>query len=251
MYKFITKAQARRLTGLNYLASVSYSVKHQKSMKYGELTLSLYLAPAKSSGYEVCPGRTAECTRLCLNESGMNSMVQDVKGDVINDSRITKTRLFFEQRDFFMDWLIFEIKSAQAKARRMTYKFSIRLNNTSDISPEDFIRNGQNILQMFPDVQFYEYTKVASRVDLMKIYKNYDVTFSYTGYNLSKCQEMLLNKIRVAVVFKNVPEEWQGYPVVDGDKYDMRYKDAKAVIVGLKYKRVREKLTPDIKFVVQ
>jgi len=251
MYKFITKAQARRLTGLNYLASVSRTVKHKKSKKYGELTLSLYLAPAKSSGYEVCPGRTAECTRLCLNESGMNSMVQDVKGDVINDSRITKTRLFFEQRDFFMDWLIFEIKSAQAKARRMTYKFSIRLNNTSDISPEDFIRNGQNILQMFPDVQFYEYTKVASRVDLMKIYKNYDVTFSYTGYNLSKCQEMLLNKIRVAVVFKNVPEEWQGYPVVDGDKYDMRYKDAKAVIVGLKYKRVREKLTPDIKFVVQ
>jgi hypothetical protein len=251
MYKFTTKAAARRLTGVNYLASVSRTVKHKKSKKYGELTLSLYLAPARSSGYEVCPGRTAECTKLCLNESGMNTMTQNGKGDVINDSRITKTRLFFEHKDFFMDWLIYEIKAAQRKAIRMTYKFSIRLNNTSDISPEDFTRNGQNILEMFPDITFYDYTKVATRIDLMKIHKNYDVTFSYTGYNLTKCQEMLLNKIRVAVVFKNVPEVWKGYPVVDGDKYDMRYKDDQAVIIGLKYKRVRTKLTSNIKFVVQ
>ena len=60
-----------------------------------------------------------------------------------------------------------------------------------------------------------------------------------------------MNKIRVAVVFKNVPEEWEGYPVVDGDAYDMRYKDDTAVVVGLKYKRVRNKLTNNIKFVVQ
>jgi len=31
----------------------------------------------------------------------------------------------------------------------------------------------------------------------------------------------------------------------------MRYKDAKAVIVGLKYKINRNRLTPNIKFVVQ
>jgi len=55
----------------------------------------LYLAPAKSSGYEVCPGRTKDCTKLCLNESGMNTMTQKGKGDVINDSRVKKTKLFF------------------------------------------------------------------------------------------------------------------------------------------------------------
>jgi len=104
---------------------------------------------------------------------------------------------------------------------------------------------------MFPEVQFYEYTKVASRVELMKVYNNYDVTFSYTGYNLTECQLMLLNKIRVAVVFKNVPENFMGYPVVEGDSYDMRFKDDQAVIIGLKYKRVRTKLTSNIKFVIQ
>jgi len=251
MNQFTTKAAAVRITGLTYLSSTSMTVKHKKSMKYGELTLSLYLAPAKSSGYEVCPGRTAECTKLCLNESGMNSMVRNDRGDMINRSRITKTKLFFEHKDFFMDWLIRDIKAAQLKATRMTYKLSIRLNNTSDISPLDFTRNGLNILEIFPNVQFYEYTKVADRVDIMKTYKNYDVTYSYTGYNLTKCQEMLMNNVRVAVVFKNVPEVWQGYPVIDGDKYDMRYKDDKAVIVGLKYKRVRVKLNSNIKFVIQ
>ena len=251
MLQFTSKAQATRDTGVTYISSVSYSVKHQKSLKYGELTLSLYLAPAKMSGYEVCPGRTAECTRLCLNQSGKNMGVQKERGDFINQSRITKTRLFFEERDFFMDWLISEIDAAKRKAVRMTHKLSIRLNNTSDISPELFVRNGKNILEMYPDIQFYEYTKVPSRVKLMERYPNYDVTFSYTGHNWETCKQMLENDTRVAVVFKKVPEVWEGYKVIDGDEYDMRYKDDKKVIVGLKYKINRNKLTPETKFVVQ
>jgi hypothetical protein len=249
--EFTTLAAAKRLTGLTYLGATNKSVKHLKAVKYGELTYALYLAPANSSGYEVCPGRTKECTKFCLNESGMNTMAQDVRGEHINDSRITKTRLFFEHREFFMKWLSYEIKAAQRKAIRMTYKFSVRINNTSDISPLDFVLDGKNILEIFPSVNFYEYTKVADRIELMKQYKNYDVTFSYTGFNLTKCQEMLLNKIRVAVVFKIVPETFWGYPVIDGDINDLRYRDNKGVIVGLLYKRVRVKLTNNIKFVIQ
>jgi hypothetical protein len=250
MYEFTTLAAAKRLTGLSYLGATNKSVKHRKAKKYGALTYSLYLAPANSSGYEVCPGRTKECTMFCLNESGMNTMIQNIGGEHINDSRITKTRLFFEQREFFMRWLIYEIKAAQRKADRMTYEFSVRINNTSDINPENFQLNDINVLQMFPEVTFYDYTKVPARIDLMKIYSNYDVTFSYTGYNLTACEEMLLNKIRVAVVFKNIPENFMGYPVIDGDLNDLRYRN-EAVIVGLLYKRVRKKLTSNIKFVIQ
>ena len=180
----------------------------------------------------------------------MNTMVRNDKGDVINDSRITKTKLFFEHREFFMKWLIYEIKAAQRKAIRMTYAFSIRINNTSDINPEDFQLDGKNILEIFNEVQFYDYTKVKERIDLMTKYNNYDVTYSYTGYNLTECQKMLLNKIKVAVVFKLIPENFMGYKVIDGDKYDMRYRD-EAVVIGLKYKRVRTKLNTNFKFVVQ
>jgi hypothetical protein len=251
MYKFTTLAAARRLTGLSYLGGTTKSVKHRKAGKFGELTYSLYLAPAKTSGYEVCPGRTKECTMFCLNESGMNTMVRNDKGDVINDSRITKTKLFFEHREFFMEWLSYEIKAAQRKAIRMTYAVSVRLNNTSDISPEDFILDGKNLLEIFPSTNFYDYSKVKGRIELMKQYPNYNVTYSYTGYNLTECQKMLLNKINVAVVFKMVPENFMGYRVIDGDKNDLRYRDLKGVIVGLSYKRTRKKLTSDIKFVIQ
>ena len=251
MKEYHNLTQARRVTGLSYLGSISMTTKHKKSIKYGELTYSLYLAPAKMSGYEVCPGRTAECSKLCLNESGMNTMTQNTKGDVINDSRITKTRLFFEDREFFMKMMIAEIRSGITRARKLGYDFSVRLNNTSDISPLDFCLDGMNILEIFPQTNFYDYSKVKSRSEIMKQYSNYNLTYSYTGYNLTECQEMLLNKIKVAVVFKLVPTTFMGYPVIDGDAYDMRYRDNITAIVGLKYKRVRQKLTPDVKFVVQ
>jgi hypothetical protein len=251
MTQFTSKAQAKKLTGLSYLGSISETVKHKKSIKYGELTYSLYLAPAKTSGYEVCSGRTAECSLLCLNESGMNTMTQKVKGNVINDSRITKTRLFFEDKELFMGWLIAEIRSGITRAKDLGYFFSVRLNNTSDINPEDFKLNDKNIMEMFPDIMFYDYTKVAERVILLNIYNNYDLTYSYTGYNWDVCKGMLNSGIRVAVVFKKIPTTFMGYDVIDGDAYDMRYHDNWPTIVGLKYKRVRNKLNPNFKFVVQ
>jgi hypothetical protein len=204
------------------------------------------------SGYEVCPKRNEECTSLCLNESGMNRI--DVKKNRINESRIKKTKLFFEEREFFVNWLIDEISIAKRKSEIVGYKFSVRLNNTSDISPELFYTmidgKKKNILEIFPDVQFYDYTKVYNRIKLTKKYPNYDLTFSFSGYNFDECIESLNNDVRVAVVFKKVPEKFWGYEVIDGDKYDMRYKDGKNVIVGLKFKTVRNKIKENYKFVV-
>ena len=255
MLKFTTKAQARKDSGVSYLGSVNMTTKHKKGFTYHELNYSLYLSPADSSGYEVCPGRTAECTRLCLNESGLNTMAQKVKGNVINNARIKKTRLFVEEREFFVRWLIEEIKSAKAKATRMGYGFSVRINNTSDIDPtrlfivENDVRI--NILEIFSDVQFYDYTKVKGRVVLTKKYSNYNLTFSYTGYNWNYCEEMLKNNINVAVVFKKIPQKFLGWSVIDGDLFDGRFNDEKNVIVGLKFKRVRNKLESTDKFVIQ
>jgi hypothetical protein len=232
---------------------VNNSSKHEKAYKYQEMVYTIYLAPAKSSGYEVCPGRTKECTTACLSQSGRNIM--DQGREIINGSRIKKTRLFFENRQFLVSWIIDEIKSAKAKAARDGYRFSVRLNNTSDISPEEFyiIQDGTkiNLLEYFPDVQFYDYTKVPERVQLLLKYDNYDLTFSYTGRNWDICQQMINQGIRVAAVFNKVPEEYIGLPVIDGDKYDMRYLDPQKCIVGLKYKKVRTKLETNNIFVIQ
>lgn len=245
--------QAKKETGLSYLGLVNNSTKHVKAFKYNEMVYTIYLAPGNSSGYEVCPGRTSECTSLCLNSSGRNKM--DIKKEMINASRIKKVRLFFEEKNYFMKWLIDDIKKSYNKAMEQGFYFSVRLNNTSDISPEDFyiIDNGvkQNILEIFPHIQFYDYTKVFDRESLTKKYSNYDLTYSFTGRNWSECLDLLNKGERITVVFNKVPETYLGFEVVDGDKYDMRYRDPKGVIIGLKFKKVRNKLTNDNKFVIQ
>lgn len=242
------KAQAKRTTKLSYLGGVATSSKIAKGLKYNEMTYILYLAPAKMSGYEVCPMRSAECTAACLNESGHNRI--DIHENTINKARITKTKLFFEQREFFMRWLQDEIAAAKKKAEAAGMTFSVRLNGTSDLSPEQFHLNGKNILELFPDVQFYDYTKVYKRIQLTKKYSNYDITYSYSGTNSVECMDALLQDVRIAVVFEELPETFWGFPVIDGDAYDMRYLD-ETVIVGLKYKKVRTKLDQEkSKFVI-
>lgn len=240
MVQYKNKAQAKRMTGLSYLGGINTSSKIKKGLKYDEMTYILYLAPALLSGYNVCPMSTKECIRLCLNESGHNRI--DIHENTINKARITKTKLFFENRPFFMAWLIDEIRSAQSKAAAAGMNFSVRLNGTSDLSPEQFNLDGKNILELFPEVQFYDYTKVHRRIQLTQKYSNYDITFSYSGENMLQCQDALLQNVRVAVVFEEVPSEFWGRVVVDGDAYDMRYQDDGGVIIGLKYKKVRNNL---------
>lgn len=236
------KSQASRVTGISYLGSVNLSAKHLKAYDYDEMTYALYLAPADRSGYEVCPLRTKECTIACLNESGLNKI--DVKSNKINNSRIKKTKLFFENRRFFMEWMIDEIQDAKEKASCKGMKFSVRLNNTSDVSPERFVLEDKNILQIFPDDQFYDYSKIYKRIELSKKYDNYDLTFSYSGENKQDCLKALtVDNTRVAAVFKDkLPEKFWGFDVVNGDEYDMRYYDPKNVVVGLKFKEVRTKI---------
>ena len=233
---FKNVSQAKKLTGLSYLGSVNSSSKIAKGLKYNESTYILYLAPAKLSGYEVCPMRTDECTAACLNESGRNKI--DIHKNQINKARIKKTKLFFEDREFFMGWLIYEIGKEKANAERKGMRFSVRLNGTSDLDPTTFKLDNKNILEWFPDVNFYDYTKISKRFRLLEKYPNYDLTYSFSGYNMMDCITLLKEgKGRVAMVFegKQLPTKWSGYNVIDGDAYDMRYLDEENVIVGLKF----------------
>lgn len=236
-------SEAKKLTGLSYLGKVNNGAKHHKAFKYGELVYTIYLAPANMSGYEVCPGRTPECTALCLNESGHNRGNYVNNLNFINDSRIKKTQLFFENHDLFCRWVVRDIEAGIAKAKKEGKRFSVRINNTSDISPElIYIKeNGvkKNILELFPEVQFFDYTKVLGRLKLMNKYDNYDLTYSYNGSNMETCKALLKSGVKVAMVFEKVPTEFDGFKVINGDLYDMRYKDEPGVIVGLKFKKVR------------
>jgi len=73
--------------------------KTTKGEKLGVLTGILYLAPAKISGYEVCPRRSEGCTKACLYTAGMGAF------STVQEARINKTKLFFEKREEFMSQL--------------------------------------------------------------------------------------------------------------------------------------------------
>jgi hypothetical protein len=232
--------KAIKQLGIGYLGSYSKSAKMVYSENAGTLTYCLYLAPANMSGYEVCPC-SEFCRKFCLNGSGRNKgdiIEKGPEGSRINNSRIKKTKLFFENKDLFMQLMIAEINRSRNYARKRGLNFAVRINGTSDISPEDFIYNGKNILEIYPDIQFYDYTKVYSRIGLLDKYPNYDLTYSYNGHNWGCCENFLERGGKVAVVFENqdmLPMKFKGYNVWDANGYDMRFMDPKGWIMGLHY----------------
>jgi len=243
--EFTTIANAKRQTGLSYLGGVNLSAKMLHSKKEShQYTYLIYLAPANTSGYNVCPFSTPECRRGCLATSGHAGMELTAGRSTIQNSRIKKTRLFMEEQYFFMEWMIAEIRVAQAKAKKDGYYFSVRLNGTSDIDWAKVLHNGKNIFATFPDVQFYDYTKQASKFYSLPV--NYHLTYSYTGRNWEQSKALLDAGHNVAVVFnvKNeslLPKTWKGYPVINGDLTDYRIADAKGIVVGLKFKHISDK----------
>lgn len=242
MIKRIPLSQGLKQIGVSYIGSTSQSVKLRLSADNGTLTYCIYLAPSIMSGYNVCP-MSVHCRDFCLNGSGQNKAEEFARGvehSRINLSRIRKTKAFFENRQLFMDVVIREIGRYHRRADRLGMNFAIRLNGTSDLSPLMFYDEvtGKNILELFPDIQFYDYTKVFARTNLMQRFSNYDLTFSYDGHNWDAAERFLKTGGKVAVVFrdpKRLPKSFRGYPVCDGNAYDMRYLDPKSHVIGLHF----------------
>lgn len=203
------------------------NTKTMKGEKYGYKTYIMHLAPSLISGFQTCPKASAGCAAACLNKAGMG------KFSNVQLARINRTKMFFQDRVTFMNQLVKEIKSAKKKADKEGLKLLVRPNGTSDIAWEK-IRVGdyRNIFEMFPDVQFYDYTAIAGRT----VPDNYHLTFSRKESNDRDVSAAIRNGLNVAVVFDKLPATYLGLPVVSGDDTDIRVNDPRGVVVGLKAK---------------
>lgn len=204
--------------------------KIQKGTKLGYLSFILHLAPADLSGKEVCPKRTAGCTAACLNTAGRGGMFK--KGEntnMIQKARIRKTQYFFADRAGFLADLEADIRKAIRYAERQGLTPVFRLNGTSDLSWEKY-----GIIEKFPQVQFYDYTKVFGRK--VQHLPNYHLTFSAADGNDADVQKAVAAGMNVTVVFDKLPETYMGKPVFDADDTDLRFLDPKGVVLGLKAK---------------
>ena len=211
------------------LLSVDADIKTIKGRKIGFLTGILYLAPYTLSGVNLCPfAKVAECHVACLNTAGRGNFSN------VKSARLRKAKLFNDNRGEFFAQLIDDINKLKKQAQKQKLQAVIRLNGTSDIEWENIKVTGDyTIFNLFPDLQFYDYTKNPNRKNLPS---NYDLTFSYSGVEsfIKFNRQALENNMRVATVFKILPVEFEGRPVINGDDHDARFIEDKNIIVGLK-----------------
>jgi hypothetical protein len=213
-----------------------------KGLKQGFNTYILHLAPADLSGYQTCPKATAGCKAACLNTAGRGGMFK--KGEntnTIQQARIRKTKMFFENRSEFMVQLVKDIELGIKQSIKKDLIPVFRLNGTSDLAFEKYevVRNGvlyRNIFEAFSDIQFYDYTKMLNRK--VNNIKNYSLTFSAADGNDNDVTKAIAQGYNIATVFgikktEPMPEYYNGLPVFNGDESDLRFLDPKGVVVGL------------------
>jgi len=211
------------------LLNIDNNAKTIKGQKYGYKTAILYLAPANVSGYNVCPMASLGCKAACLNTAGMGIFSN------VQKARIDKTRWYMQDRSSFMDQLKKEISKFVNKCKEEKFIPCVRLNGTSDIAWEV-----TGIFEAFPGVQFYDYTKIYKRA--LKFIKgeypkNYHITYSLNEDNKKEAFNILKKGGNISAVFrKELPKKFKGYKVHDADQSDLRFKDSKNSIAGLKAK---------------
>jgi hypothetical protein len=213
------------------LLAIDGNAKTVKGQKKGFMTAVLYLTPASGSGENVCAmAALAQCDIPCLNTAGRGAMSN------VQIARLRKTLFFNQYREEFLSLLREEIQRAVKNITKKGYIPLIRLNGTSDIRWENY-----GIPQEFPDVQFYDYTKLVNR---RGIPENYDLTFSYSGVALYQpaVKKAVEAGMRIAAVFRNRKvvdkmlaegQRFMNMEVIDGDDNDIRHEEPRGVIVAL------------------
>ena len=174
----------------------------------------------------ICPGsKAAGCMDACLKESGRAQYTPN-----INIARQKKTDFWHADQAGFLAQLTRELTNFQKNVcERQNVQGVVRLNVLSDIPFEE-----HDIPQRFPDLFFYDYTKLAKR--LGNTPDNYRLMFSYSDRPQYQNQvaAALPTGVPIAVVFKNViPTEYLGRPVIDGDLSDLDNVMAGPVVIGL------------------
>lgn len=202
-----------------------------KMAKGDVLNYGLSLSPARLSGVaNLCPHSTQGCRDLCVNTAG-NGIIPSVQR-----ARIAKTKFMLAHPAAFLALLANEIDEARAEAKTLKKKMAVRLNVFSDIPWEDA---APWLFAKFSDIQFYDYTKNSFRVEGSP--SNYHLTYSASERDSDNfLRDLLDDGINVTIVAdkvdKQVPSDWYGHPVLDGDVTDYRPSDPDGVVVFLKPK---------------
>jgi len=211
------------------------STKTIKGEKLGVLTGVAYLAPATEAGRTTCPNATAGCALSCLGHSAGQMIFRSSR-----NARAWRTALFFGARTLFRLLVLHETRALVARANKLGMLAAVRLDGSSDLGEGWKLQPSIHAL----GASRYDYTKSASRARVDKF-----VTLSYSGENLQECRDHLADGGNVAIVVAGsfdasgpgYPALWFGFPTLNGDKHDARFRDPKGHVVCLSPKGAARK----------
>jgi hypothetical protein len=242
------------------LLNIDANPKTVKGQAFGFMTAVLYLSPASTSGVNLCAmAKIARCDVGCLNTGGQGGIAKggqtistpdgELPSNDVQRARLWRSAEFNENRAVFLAQLCEEIAKFIAKAERKGLKPALRLNGTSDIRWEDepVTWNGvayPHIFAAFPALQCYDYTKIPNRRRAVGI-PNYHLSFSFSSaVAFLPYVARVMNtqpETNIVTVFRvkkgaPLPSRFLGREVIDGDESDLRFLDARGVVVGLRAK---------------
>ena len=209
---------------LNLLDTGNGNTKIAKTNRGGLYRVaSLSLMPDRI----LCPGsKAAGCFEGCLKGAGRGRF------DNVAAGRQWRSDLWHQDQAQFLERLTRELSNFVKTCEKNGVRPAARLNTISDIPWENF-----GIPEQFPGLYMYDYTKRAARLN--KTPDNYTLMFSYSGraQYQNQVQIALGAGVPIAAVFRDqLPAEFLGRPVIDGDKSDLVNSKAGPVIIGLKAK---------------
>lgn len=216
---------------------------------------SVTLRPSDGSGYDVCAlARFAACHTICVMEKiGMANW------DSVKASRDALTRWLFEDTAAYLGRLDIELGKMSARAEKSGKLLYVRLNTGSDIRYE---RIARWLFDSYPNVRFYDYTKLTPRLFDDSMPRNYSLSYSVHGNSKDTDIRAILERGKNCVVvtdseyngqrkiFGALPDTMEiagaRFNTRDGDKLDFRHEDfdGRGNLVLLRFKGSRAEL-PD------
>jgi hypothetical protein len=201
--------------------------KQEKGEGYRSVGLTLTPRATGRAGRNLCPFATKGCAHSCFADYDRLAWPQ------VKQAAVARTLLLGREPETFRAMLRADI--ARELARAGGQPLAVRLNVVSDVAWE---REFPALFDQFPAVRFMDYTKDISRILAADRPMNYSLTFSRSEANEADCLRALAAGHNVTVVFRKppFPRTFWGYPVIDGDRNDLRFLDPSPCVVGLKAK---------------
>ncbi|UJD21192.1 hypothetical protein SEA_SORORFAGO_95 [Mycobacterium phage SororFago] len=226
----LTSGASQQKLGKNSLPSFGLMLTPERGLMAASLR-DVRDAFGLTGAFNLCPMASKGCAAACLSRSGQSGMPAQQRAQAVRTA-------FLLSHPVEAGLIIgAEIRTAIRRHGRI----NLRLNTTSDIRWEMVAPEMVDKLSQ-AGVLMYDYT--AWSPSDRKASADYSLTYSAKETSHTSDEYLtaiLTNGGNVAMPFTTskgqaLPETWQGFAVIDGDKSDERRNDPQGVVVGLRAK---------------